>query len=85
VRIVEEMKLGVEVRREDGEGLVTAQEVEAKVRWVMQDSDGARELKERAEAARARAAEALAEGGPSRAAFLEFVLDLLASEGMVNV
>lgn len=84
VRIVEEMKLGVEVRR-DGEGLVTAQEVEAKVRWVMQDSDGARELKERAEAARARAAEALAEGGPSRAAFLEFVLDLLASEGMVNV
>jgi hypothetical protein len=52
---------------------------------VMQDSDGARELKERAEAARARAAEALAEGGPSRAAFLEFVLDLLASEGMVNV
>jgi hypothetical protein len=68
VRIVEEMKLGVEMRRRDDDDVVTAEEVEAKVRWVMEDSDGARALRERAAAARDRAAEALAEGGPSRAA-----------------
>ena len=84
VRIVEEMKLGVEMRRDD-EDVVTAEEVEAKVRWVMEDSDGARVLRQHAAAARDRAAEALAEGGPSRAAFLEFLKDLLASQGMVNV
>ncbi|XP_066355905.1 UDP-glycosyltransferase 88B1-like [Miscanthus floridulus] len=85
VRIVEEMKLGVEMRRRDDDDVVTAEEVEAKVRWVMEDSDGARALRERAAAARDRAAEALSEGGPSRAAFLDFVVDLLASEVMVNV
>ena len=85
VRIVEEMKLGVEMRRRDDDDVVTAEEVEAKVRWVMEDSDGARALRERAAAARDSAAEALAEGGPSCAAFLEFLEDLLASEGMVNV
>jgi len=78
VRIVEAMKLGVEMRRDDDD-VVTAEEVEAKVRWVMEDSDGARALRERAAAARDRAAEALAEGGPSREAFLEFLKDLLVN------
>ena len=77
VRIVEEMKLGVEMRRDD-EDVVTAEEVEAKVRWVINDSDGARALRERAAAARDRAAQALAEGGPSHAAFLGFLEDLKA-------
>ncbi|XP_066359322.1 UDP-glycosyltransferase 88B1-like [Miscanthus floridulus] len=76
VWIVEEMKLGVEMRRDD-EDVVTAEEVEAKVRWVMEDSDGARVFRQHAAAARDRAAEALAEGGPSREAFLEFLKDLL--------
>jgi hypothetical protein len=78
VWIVEEMKLGVEMRRDD-EDVVTAEEVKAKVRWVMEDSDGARVLRQRLAAARDRAAEALAEGGPSREAFLEFLEDLLVN------
>ncbi|CAN6334732.1 unnamed protein product [Urochloa humidicola] len=62
VFIVEEMRLGVEMAM-DGEGFVAAEEVEKKVRWVMGDSDGARELSERAAKARVKAAEALADGG----------------------
>ncbi|XP_066356087.1 anthocyanidin 5,3-O-glucosyltransferase-like isoform X2 [Miscanthus floridulus] len=75
---VEEMRLGVEVRksRVGDEDVVKAEEVEAKVRWVMEESDGARALRERAAAARDRAGEALAEGGPSHAAFLGFLEDL---------
>ncbi|KAJ1266121.1 hypothetical protein BS78_08G126800 [Paspalum vaginatum] len=79
VFIVEEMRLGVEVERSragDDEDVVRAEEVEAKVRWVMEDSDGARALRARAAAARDRAAEALAEGGTSHAAFFEFLEDL---------
>ncbi|CAL4905504.1 unnamed protein product [Urochloa decumbens] len=89
VFLVEEMRLGVEIvsRRsraagdgEDGSGeVVTAEEVEKKVRWVMGDSGGARELRERAAAARDKAAEALAERGLSQAAFVEFIKDLAAS------
>ncbi|KAG2621846.1 UDP-glycosyltransferase 88F5-like [Panicum virgatum] len=78
VRIVEDMRLGVEIAAAgDGGGAVSAEEVEAKVRWVMGDSDGARALRERAAAARGRAAEAIAEGGPSDVAFVEFLGDLL--------
>ncbi|CAN6356787.1 unnamed protein product [Urochloa humidicola] len=82
VFIVEEMRLGVEMAM-DGEGFVPAEEVEKKVRWVMGDSDGARELKERAVAARDKVAEALADGGSSQAAFVEFVKDLEASSNNV--
>ncbi|RCV19287.1 hypothetical protein SEVIR_3G389600v4 [Setaria viridis] len=78
VFIVEEMRLGVEMRRTSRAGdVVKAEEVEAKVRWVMEGSDdGARALRDRAAAARDRAAEALADGGTSQAAFLEFLKDL---------
>ncbi|CAL4898187.1 unnamed protein product [Urochloa decumbens] len=82
VFVVEEMRLGVGMAK-DGEGLVSAEEVEAKVRWVMGDSGGARELRERAAAARDKAAEALAHGGSSQAAFVEFVKDLEASSNNV--
>ncbi|RCV42700.1 hypothetical protein SEVIR_9G236600v4 [Setaria viridis] len=76
VRIVEDMRLGVEMARGD-DGAVRAEEVEAKVRWLMEDSDGALALRERVAAARDRAAEAIAEGGPSDVAFVEFLKDLL--------
>ncbi|CAN6338773.1 unnamed protein product [Urochloa humidicola] len=97
VFVVEEMRLGVEMARrrrrsrrgagdgeDDGDGeVVAAEEVEKKVRWVMGDSDGARELRERAAAARDKAAEALADGGPSQAAFVEFIKDLEVSSNNV--
>ncbi|CAL5092672.1 unnamed protein product [Urochloa decumbens] len=76
--IVEEMRLGVEMAK-DGDGFVSAEEVEEKLRWVMGESGGARELRERAAAARDKAAEAVADGGPSQATFVEFVKDLEAS------
>jgi hypothetical protein len=76
VRIVEDMRLGVEMTRGD-DGVVRAEEVEAKVRWLMEDSDGTLALRERVAAARDRAVEAIAEGGPSDVAFVEFLKDLL--------
>ncbi|CAL5092671.1 unnamed protein product [Urochloa decumbens] len=79
VFIVEEMRLGVEMVK-DGKGFVRAEEVKEKLRWVMGESGGARELRERAAAARDKAAEAVADGGSSQAAFVEFVKDL---EGFV--
>ncbi|KAF8733316.1 hypothetical protein HU200_014920 [Digitaria exilis] len=75
VRIVEDMGLGVEVAMDD-DGKVEAEEVEKKVRWVMGESDEARKLRERAAAARERAAEAVEDGGPSDVAFGEFLKDL---------
>jgi hypothetical protein len=71
VWVVEEMKLGVEIKRTlttGGEDVVSAAEVEAKVGWVMASEDeGAQALRERVVAARDGAADALAEGGSSRA------------------
>ncbi|XP_062204606.1 anthocyanidin 5,3-O-glucosyltransferase-like [Phragmites australis] len=84
VWIVEEMELGVEMKRSHDEDVVKAEAVEAKVRWVM-ESDGGRVLRERVAAARDRAAEAVAEGGSSHAGFVEFLKDLETSKGMVNV
>ncbi|CAO2197724.1 unnamed protein product [Urochloa humidicola] len=74
VFIVEEMKLGVEMRGYDEE-VVTAEEVETKLRWVMASEDG-RALRERALMVKDRAAEALKEGGSSYAAFVKFLEDL---------
>ncbi|KAL6616008.1 hypothetical protein ACP70R_038278 [Stipagrostis hirtigluma subsp. patula] len=74
VFIVEEMKLGVELQGYDEE-VVKAEEVEAKVKFVM-DSEGGRALRERATVEKSMAAEALKEGGSSRAAFVEFLNDL---------
>ncbi|RCV27235.1 hypothetical protein SETIT_5G308500v2 [Setaria italica] len=74
VFIVEEMKLGVEMRGYDEE-MVTAEEVETKLRWVMESEDG-RALRERVLVVKDRAADALKEGGSSYAAFVEFLEDL---------
>ncbi|GJM93221.1 hypothetical protein PR202_ga09765 [Eleusine coracana subsp. coracana] len=69
--IVEEMKLGVELKGYDKE-IVEAEEVETKVRYMM-DSEGGRALRERAESAKNRATEALKKGGSSHVAFVEFL------------
>ncbi|KAG8057172.1 hypothetical protein GUJ93_ZPchr0002g25577 [Zizania palustris] len=67
VLVVEDMSAGVEM---EGwlEGLVTADEVEAKVRLVMESEHG-RKLRERVEAYKHGAAMAWKDGGSSRAAF----------------
>ncbi|KAF8696338.1 hypothetical protein HU200_037245 [Digitaria exilis] len=71
VFIVEEIKVGVEMRGYDEE-MVTAEEVESKVRWVM-ESEGGRALSERALVVKDRAAQALKGGGSSHASFVEFL------------
>ncbi|XP_062206774.1 anthocyanidin 5,3-O-glucosyltransferase-like [Phragmites australis] len=74
VFIVEEMRLGVEMRGYSEE-VVKADEVEAKVRLVM-ESEGGQALRERVVATKVRAAEVLKEGGSSHAAFVKFLEDM---------
>ncbi|RCV27234.1 hypothetical protein SEVIR_5G311100v4 [Setaria viridis] len=74
VFIVEEMKLGVEMKGYNEE-VVKAEEVETKVKWVM-ESEGGQALRKRVVEVKERAAEALKEGGSSHAAFVEFLKDL---------
>ncbi|KAL6845606.1 hypothetical protein ACP4OV_025101 [Aristida adscensionis] len=71
VFLVEEMRLAVAVEGYDKE-LVKDEEVAAKVRWLM-ESDGGRELRERATAAMRQAEEALSDDGESKAALLELL------------
>ncbi|TVU35188.1 hypothetical protein EJB05_17065, partial [Eragrostis curvula] len=75
VLIVEEMKVGVVVEGYDEEIVVCAEEVEAKVRLVMESEEGER-LRERLTLAKEKAEEVLMDGGPSRLAFDEFLKDL---------
>uniref|UniRef100_A0A0E0N243 Glycosyltransferase n=1 Tax=Oryza rufipogon TaxID=4529 RepID=A0A0E0N243_ORYRU len=84
VFVVEEIKLGVEMRGYDEE-VVVAEEVEAKVRWVM-ESEGGQALRQRAAAVKDAAAEAIKEGGSSHAAFVKFLedLQLQVSRGMIS-
>ncbi|KAG2600495.1 anthocyanidin 5,3-O-glucosyltransferase-like [Panicum virgatum] len=74
VFIVEVMKLGVEMKGYDEE-LVKAEEVETKVRWVM-ESQGGQALRDRVAEVKGRAIEAIEEEGSSHAAFVEFLKDL---------
>ncbi|XP_074587216.1 UDP-glycosyltransferase 13-like [Curcuma longa] len=74
VFLVEQMKLAVVMEGYDRE-MVEADEVEAKVRWVM-ESEGGRELRRRAAAAKEMAAEAWSERGSSRQAWLDLVKTL---------
>ena len=74
VFVVDEMKLGVVMEGYDEE-LVKAEEVEKKVRLVMESGEGEK-LRARLASAKEKAAEALADGGPSRLAFAEFLKDL---------
>ncbi|KAG8055520.1 hypothetical protein GUJ93_ZPchr0001g30066 [Zizania palustris] len=78
VLIVEEMKVGVVIDGYDEE-MVRAEEVEAKVKLVMESDEGDK-LRERLSVARAKAVEALAEGGPSPVAFDKLLEDLEKSE-----
>ncbi|KAF8696346.1 hypothetical protein HU200_037253 [Digitaria exilis] len=70
VFLVEELRLAVVLEGYDGQEMVRDEEVAAKVRWLM-ESDGGRELRERARAAMRQAKEALGEGGESRTSLLE--------------
>uniref|UniRef100_A0A0D9WYM8 Glycosyltransferase n=1 Tax=Leersia perrieri TaxID=77586 RepID=A0A0D9WYM8_9ORYZ len=78
VLIVEGMELGVEMVGYDEE-IVAAEEVEAKVRWVM-ESDGGHALRRRAAAAKEAAAEALEEGGTSYMAYVQFLEDQTSND-----
>ncbi|KAM0938403.1 putative UDP-glucuronosyl/UDP-glucosyltransferase [Dioscorea sansibarensis] len=69
VVLVEEMKLAVEMKGSD-KGTVAAEEVENRVRWLM-ESDGGTELRSRAKEMKDRATAALSDGGSSHAAVLE--------------
>jgi hypothetical protein len=69
------MKLGVEILMGYGKELVTAEEVETKVRWVMESEDG-KKLRQRAAAAKHAGDEALQEEGSSHDAFVQFLKDL---------
>jgi hypothetical protein len=73
VFVVEEMGAGVEMAGYDGE-IVAAAEVEGKVRWVM-ETEGGRELRERAMAAKEKARQALSDGGASQVVFADFLKD----------
>ncbi|KAG6527096.1 UDP-glycosyltransferase 88F3-like [Zingiber officinale] len=73
VFLVEEMQAAAAV--EGYAGLVTAEEIETKVRWLM-ESEGGRRLRDRAADMKERAAAAVGEGGSSRVALQELVAQL---------
>ncbi|KAJ1691473.1 hypothetical protein LUZ63_015628 [Rhynchospora breviuscula] len=70
---VEEMKIGVELKGYE-EGFVRADEIEAKIRWII-ESDGAMDLKNRMMEVKESAIKAMEikEGGTSFGAFIEFL------------
>lgn len=74
VLMVEEARVGVEMVGWK-EGLVTAEEVEAKVRLVMEESEEGEQLRARVAKHRDAAAIACKAGGSSRAAFGQFLSD----------
>lgn len=74
VHMVEEMKVGVAVEGYDEE-LVTADEVEAKVRLVMESEEG-KKMRERAAMTKEMAAAAIKEGGSSNVELGAFLKDL---------
>ncbi|KAJ4788283.1 Glycosyltransferase [Rhynchospora pubera] len=82
VILMEEIKIAVVMDGYD-EGLVRAEEVETKLRWLM-ESEGGKALKERMAAVKAKAAEALGEGGSSSKSFVHFLRDLVELDGKKN-
>ncbi|XP_042419329.1 anthocyanidin 5,3-O-glucosyltransferase-like [Zingiber officinale] len=71
VFLVDQMKLAVAMEGYDKE-MVMAEEVETKLRWVM-ESEGGRELRERAAEMKTKAEDAMREGGASQLAMLEVI------------
>ncbi|KAJ3695161.1 hypothetical protein LUZ60_000538 [Juncus effusus] len=74
VFLVEEMKIGVVLRGYE-EGLVTADELEKKIRWLM-ESEGGKEMRNRILVDKENAILALKEGGSSESDFVEFLGNL---------
>jgi hypothetical protein len=72
--MVEEMKIAVALAGYE-EGMVKAEEIEGKVRLVMETEEG-RKLREMLVAAKKMALEAIGKGGSSEVAFAEFLRDL---------
>ncbi|KAI4985818.1 hypothetical protein ZWY2020_018448 [Hordeum vulgare] len=79
VFLVDEMRLAVPMEGYDKE-MVESNEVEAKVRWLI-ESDGGRELRQRTRAAMGRAEEALGDGGESSAALANLATQWKKSAG----
>ncbi|CAL9198076.1 unnamed protein product [Musa hybrid cultivar] len=77
VLLVDQMRMAVAMEGYDKE-LVAAEEVEAKIRWLI-ESEGGQELRARAVAMKETAAEARRDGGSSQRAWLEVVKSLKAS------
>ncbi|KAL6845113.1 hypothetical protein ACP4OV_024608 [Aristida adscensionis] len=75
VHMVEEMKVGVVVEGYNEE-LVSADEVEATVRLVLEESDEGKKLRERMEMAKEMATGAIKEGGSSEMQLGQFLKDL---------
>ncbi|OEL28047.1 Anthocyanidin 5,3-O-glucosyltransferase [Dichanthelium oligosanthes] len=77
VFIVEAARVGVEMAGYDRDReVVAAEEVESKVRWLMESEEGRALRGRRAALAKEKALEALQQGGTSYNALLEFVRDL---------
>ncbi|CAO2178368.1 unnamed protein product [Urochloa humidicola] len=74
VFMTEDMGIGVELEGYNT-GFVVAEEIEAKVKLVLESEEG-KELRERAAGLKKEAAEALEDGGSSRVAFLQFLSDV---------
>ncbi|XP_065019751.1 UDP-glycosyltransferase 88B1-like [Musa acuminata AAA Group] len=74
VLLVEQMRVAV-VMEGCAKELVAAEEVEARIRWLM-ESEGGRDLRARAVATKQRAAEAIREAGSSHQAWLDVVKTL---------
>ncbi|KAM0887007.1 hypothetical protein ACQ4PT_029333 [Festuca glaucescens] len=78
VFMVDEMKVGVVMEGYDEE-LVKAEEVEKKVRLVLEPEEGEK-LRERLAMAKEKASEAMADSGSSQTSFGEFLKDLKLTE-----
>ncbi|XP_004969867.2 UDP-glycosyltransferase 88A1, partial [Setaria italica] len=74
VFITDDMGIGVEMEGYKA-GFIRAEEIEAKVRLVLECKEG-RELRKRAIELKKAAQEAMEDGGSSRAAFLQFLSDV---------
>uniref|UniRef100_A0ACD5TES1 Uncharacterized protein n=1 Tax=Avena sativa TaxID=4498 RepID=A0ACD5TES1_AVESA len=80
VFMVEEMKIAVALEGYEKKGMVSAEEVEAKVRLVMETEEG-KKLRDMLVLARKMALDAIGDAGSTEMAFAEFLGDLENSSG----
>ncbi|KAJ1692692.1 hypothetical protein LUZ63_009390 [Rhynchospora breviuscula] len=74
VLVDHETRLGVTMEGYD-RGMVVAEEVETKIRWLMED-EGSKLLKEHIKVMKDKAGELLTEASPTSQVFVEFLMDL---------